>query len=218
VINLRPVVENVPLLLGSLLTTLELFAVTLIVSLGPAVLIAVGRLYGPRPLQHGLLALIYLVRGVPGVLAILIIFYALPFVGPTLDAFPSVVLMLTIIQVVYLSEVFRAALAAVDRGQFEAGTALGFTGPQILRLVVAPQAALVAAPAFISSCIQLMQNTTIASAVGLYDLLGRAQNLAVNYLDGSPILVVAPVYVLILLPLVRLGRRLERRLAVARRS
>ncbi len=217
-INLRPVVENVPLLLGSLLTTLELFAATLIVSLVPAVLIAVGRLYGPRPLQLGLLALTYLVRGVPAVLAILIIFYALPFVGPTLDAFPSVVLMLTIIQVVYLSEVFRAALAAVDRGQFEAGTALGFTGPQILRLVVAPQAAMVAAPAFISSCIQLMQNTTIASAVGLYDLLGRAQNLAVNYLDGSPILVVAPVYVLILLPLVRLGRRLERRLAVARRS
>jgi His/Glu/Gln/Arg/opine family amino acid ABC transporter permease subunit len=217
VISLRPVAENLGLLFGSLLTTVELFAVTLVVSLLPAIVIAVGRLYGPRPLQHFLLAVTYLIRGVPGVLAILIIFYALPFVGPTLDAFSSVGLMLTIIQVVYLSEVFRAALAAVDRGQFEAGTALGLTSSQILLLVVAPQAAIVAAPAFISACIQLMQNTTIASAVGLYDLLGRAQNLAVNYLDGSPILVVAPLYVLILLPIVRLGRRLERRLAVARR-
>jgi ABC-type amino acid transport system permease subunit len=61
-----------------------------------------------------------------------------------------------------------------------------------------------------------MQNTTIASAVGLYDLLGRAQNIAVNYLDGSPILVVAPIYLLILLPLVWLGRRLETRLNASR--
>jgi polar amino acid transport system permease protein len=183
----------------------------------PAMLLALGRLYGSRALKLLLVGLTYLVRGVPGVLAILIIFYALPFVGLTLAPFWSVVLMLLIIQVVYLSEVFRAALASVDRGQFEAGTALGLTSRQIIGLIVGPQAAIVAAPIFISACIQLMQNTTIASAVGLYDLLGRAQNLAVNYLDGSPILIVAPVYILILLPVVRLGRWLERRLSVARR-
>jgi polar amino acid transport system permease protein len=216
-ISLRPVGENLPVLFASLRTTIELFAVTLVLSILPAILLALGRLYGPRALKHLLVAIAYLVRGVPGVLAILIIFYALPFVGLTFDAFWSVVLMLLVIQTVYLSEVFRAALASVDRGQFEAGTALGFTNPQILGLVVGPQAAIVAAPIFVSACIQLMQNTTIASAVGLYDLLGRAQNLAVNYLDGSPILVVAPVYIVILLPVVRLGRWLERRLAVARR-
>jgi polar amino acid transport system permease protein len=216
VINFRPVQENLDLLAGSLGTTLGLFAVTLVVSLVPAMLVAVGRLYGPLPLRATLVGATYIVRAVPGVLAVLIIFYALPFVGITLDAFPSVVAMLAVIQVVYLSEVFRAALKAVDRGQFEAASALGLTAMQIFRLIVGPQAAVVAAPAFISACIQLMQNTTIASAVGLYDLLGRAQNLAVNYLDGSPVLIVAPVYLVVLLPMVRVGRRLEARMLRAR--
>jgi polar amino acid transport system permease protein len=216
-VNLRPVLENLDLLFWSFVTTLQLFAVTFVLTLPIALAIACGRVYGPTWLTNSLIALVYLVRGVPGVLVVVIVFYALPFVGPTLDAFSCVVLTLSVIQTFYVAEVFRAALASVERGQFEAGASLGMSWLSTFRLVVVPQAAIVAAPAFISAAIQLMQNTTIASAVGLYDLLGRAQNLAVNYLDGSPILVVAPIYVLVLLPLVRFGRRLEARLAVGRR-
>ena len=216
-INLRPVLENLDLVVQSLMVTLGLFVVTFIVSIPPAFLIAVGRLYGPSGLRVILTGFTYAVRGVPGVPRDPDIFYALPFVGLVFDQFTSVVLMLAFIQVAYVSEVFRAALGSIERGQFDAGEALGLNAPQVFRLVIIPQAALVASPAFISACIQLMQNTTIASVVGLYDLLGRAQNLAINYLDGSPILIVAPVYVLILLPIVRLGRRLEARLSVARR-
>lgn len=216
-IQLTPVLENLDLLFEALLTTLRLFGVTFVISLPPALLIAMGRVYGPRWLKHSLVGLTYLVRGVPAVLVVLIIFFALPFIGITVGQFESVVATLTFVQVIYTSEVFRAALQSVERGQFEAGLAVGMTPAQVVRLVIVPQAALVAAPAFISSGIQLMQNTTIASGVGTYDLLGRAQNIAVNYLDGTPILVVAPIYVLILLPLVRLGRRWETRLAVAQR-
>jgi polar amino acid transport system permease protein len=216
-VNLTPVFENLDLLFWAFLTTLGLFVVTFVVTLPIALAIACGRLYGPPWLKNLLIGLVYLVRGVPGVLVVLILFYALPFVGPTLNAFGCVVLTLSIIQVFYVAEVFRAALSSVERGQFEAGASLGLSSWSTFRLVVVPQAAIVAAPAFLSAAIQLMQNTTIASGVGLYDLLGRAQNLAVNYLNGSPILVVAPIYVLVLLPLVRFGRRLEARLAMGRR-
>jgi polar amino acid transport system permease protein len=216
-VSFRSVLENLDLLAAALLTTLSLFAVTFLITLPIALAIACGRVYGPRWTQTLLTGLVYLVRGVPGVLVVLIVFYALPFVGPTLDAYWCVVLTLSIIQTIYISEVFRAALQSIERGQFEAGSSLGMTWWQTFRLVVVPQAAIVAAPAFISAGIQLMQNTTIASGVGLYDLLGRAQNLAVNYLDGTPILVVAPVYVLLLLPLVRFGRSMETRLNVGRR-
>lgn len=213
-INFRPILENLDLVFWALFTTLALFAVTFVITLVPALLIALGRVYGPTPLRGGLVALTYVVRGVPGVLVVLIIYFALPFVGPTLGAFECVVLTLAMIQTVYVSEVFRAALQAVDRGQFEAASSLGLGQVAAFRHVIIPQAAVVAAPAFMSSVIQLMQNTTIASGVGLYDLLGRAQNLAVNYLDGSPILIVAPIYIVVLLPMVRYGRRLEaRRLA-----
>jgi polar amino acid transport system permease protein len=213
-INFRPVLENLDLVVGSFLTTLALFVVTFALSLLPALLVALGRVYGPPPLRGVLVAFTYVVRGVPGVLVVLVIYFAMPFVGLTLGSFESVVMTLAAIQTVYVSEVFRAALLAVDRGQFEAASSLGLGRWATFREVIIPQAAVVAAPAFMSSVIQLMQNTTIASGVGLYDLLGRAQNLAVNYLDGSPILIVAPIYILVLLPLVRYGRRLEaRRLA-----
>lgn len=215
--SLTPVYENLDLLFWSFITTLQLFVVTFVLTLPIAILIACGRAYGPPWLKNILIALVYLVRGVPGVLVVVIVFYAIPFVGLTLDGFTSVVLTLSTIQVIYVAELFRAALLSIDRGQFEAGASLGLSWWSTFRLVVVPQAAIVAAPAFVSAAIQLMQNTTIASAVGLYDLLGRAQNLAVNYLNGTPILVVAPVYVIVLLPLVRFGRRLEARLAVGRR-
>lgn len=215
--DLRPVYENLDLLFWSFMTTLLLFAITFVLTLPIAIAIACGRVYGPAWLQRLLVGLVYVVRGVPGVLVVLIVFYALPFVGPTLNAFTCVVLTLSVIQTFYVAEVFRAALSSVERGQFEAGASLGMSWVSTFRLVIVPQAAIVAAPAFLSAAIQLMQNTTIASGVGLYDLLGRAQNLAVNYLNGTPILVVAPIYVLVLLPLVRFGRRLEARLAMGRR-
>jgi polar amino acid transport system permease protein len=107
--------------------------------------------------------------------------------------------------------VFRGALKAVDAGQFEASASLGLRPWTTAWRVVGPQAAAVGAPTFTNSCIQLMQNTTIASGVAVYDLLGQAQNIAVNSLDGSAVVLIAVVYVAVLVPFVRLARRLERR-------
>ena len=84
-----------------------------------------GRLYGPSGLRVILTGFTYAVRGVPGVLAILIIFYALPFVGLVFDQFTSVVLMLAFIQVAYVSEVFRAALGSIERDSSMPGRHLG---------------------------------------------------------------------------------------------
>jgi polar amino acid transport system permease protein len=212
-INFGPTLDNLGVLFTALRTTVTLFGLGFGLSIVPAALVAVLRVHGPRLARYPLVALVYAVRGVPAVLSVIIIFYALPFLGLVLGPFECVLLTLVIVQTVYVSEVFRSALEAITKGQFEAGAALGLTTMQTLRLVIFPQAALVAAPAFISSAILLMHNTTIAQGVGLYDLLGRAQNIAVNTLDGSSILLVAPVYALILVPLVRLARRLEARLA-----
>ena len=212
-INFGPTLDNIDVLLEALGTTLVLFILGFILSLIPAVLVAVLRVYGPKSLSALLTCLVNAVRGVPAVLSVITVFYGLPFIGIVLGPFMSVLATLILVQTVYVSEVFRSALEAIDAGQFEAGHSLGLSTAQTLRRVILPQAATVAAPAFISSAILLMHNTTIAQGVGLYDLLGRAQNIAVNTLDGSSILLVAPVYAAILIPLVRLARRSERRLA-----
>ena len=151
----------------------------------------------------------------PAVIGVVFIYFALPFVGITLSDFVSVVLILTVIQTVYMSEVFRAALLSVDQGQIDAGRSLGMRMPGLIRHIVLPQSLVVAAPAFASSIIQLVQNTTIASVISLYDLLGEAMSVQTVTGSSAGIMASALLYLLLLLPLVRYVRSREEQLAKA---
>ena len=202
-------------LIDGLLVTLLLSALTFALAILPGLFVALGRRFGPPWLSVLLASLVNICRSVPTVLTVVFIYLALPFAGITLSAFASVLLSLTIMQVVYFSEVFRGGLAAVGKGQFEAAYACGLSRMVVFRKVVLPQAAAVAAPAFASSLVLLVQNTSIGSAVALNDLIGGA--LTVQNITGqpSPLVAAAIGYLVIILPLVRLTRRWERSMAKA---
>ena len=187
-----------------------LASLTLAVSIVPAAVIALARELGPRAAALPLATFVTVVRAVPAMVALVFVFFALPFVGITLDPFPAVAVTLTCAQIAYLSEVFRGALAAVGRGQLDATRALGLGLAPTLVYVVGPQGLRVAMPAFASSVIQLVHNTTIASIATLPDLLGAALDAQAISGHPSPLLAVAPVYSLLLLPLTWLARRAER--------
>ena len=201
------------LLAEGLWTTIALSMFAFLLAVGPACLIALGRLYGPRWIRMPLAGFVNLVRSVPTVLAVIFIYLALPFIGLVLEKFASVLFALVPMQVAYLSEVIRAALLAVGQGQFDAAAALGLSRLKALRLVVAPQAARVAAPPFASSLVVLVQNTSIASAIALNDLITAA--LGIQNLTAQPaaLFYAALGYLAVILPIVRLSRRWERNLA-----
>jgi polar amino acid transport system permease protein len=202
-------------LIDGLIVTLMLSALTFALAILPGLLVALGRRFGPKWLATLLGGLVNVFRSVPTVLTVVFVYLALPFIGITLSAFASVLVSLTVMQIVYFSEVFRGGLAAVGRGQFEAAYSCGLSRMIVLRKVVLPQAALVAAPAFASSLVLLVQNTSIGSAVALNDLIGAA--LTVQNISGapSPLVAAAIGYLIIILPLVRLTRRWERSMARA---
>ncbi len=181
----------------------------------PAALVAVGREFGPRTLSWALATLVTFVRGIPAVVGLIFVFFALPFVGLTLTPFTAIAGTLVCIQVAYLSEVIRGGLKAVGRGQLEAARTLGLGFGATMLHVVGPQSVRVAMPAFASSLIQLVHNTTIASLVTLPDLLGQALDMQSISDNPSPLLVVVPVYWALLLPLTWIARRAERRLATS---
>ena len=193
--------------------TLALAGVTLVISVVPAALVAVGREFGPPMLAWALGASVTVVRGIPAMVGLVFVFFALPFLGITLAPFPAMAGTLIVVQVAYLSEVVRGAFQAVGRGQFEAARALGLGFWATLVHVVGPQTLRVALPTFASSTIQLFHNTTIASLVTLPDLLGQALDVQSISGNPSPLVAVVPVYWLLLLPLTWIGRRVERRLA-----
>jgi polar amino acid transport system permease protein len=202
-------------LIEGLFVTLMLSALTFALAILPGLVVALGRRFGPLWLANLLAGFVNVCRSVPTVLTVVFVYLALPFAGITLSAFASVLVSLTIMQVVYFSEVFRGGLAAVGKGQFEAAYACGLSRMVVLRKIVLPQAALVAAPAFASSLVLLVQNTSIGSAVALNDLIGSA--LTVQNISGqpSPLVAAAFGYLVIILPFVRLTRRWERSMARA---
>lgn len=211
----RYVIEYSDLLVSGLLVTLRLSVLTFLLALLPGLAVALLRRLGPAWLSTPLTLFVNALRSVPSVIAVVFIYLALPFMGLTFSAFNSVLISIVTMQIVYFSEVFRGALAAVDRGQFEAAYACGMRTPLVLRKVVLPQAAVIAAPAFASSVVLLVQNTSIATAVALNDLIGSA--LTVQTITGqpSPLVAVGLVYLILLLPIVRLSRGWERRAARA---
>lgn len=198
---------------AGLVTTFVLAAVSLAVAIVPAAVVAVVREFGPRAAALALASFVTVVRAVPSMVALVFVFFALPFVGITLAPFPAVAATLTCVQVAYLSEVFRGALAAVGRGQLDATRALGLGIVPTLTHVVGPQSLRVAMPAFASSTVQLVHNTTIASLVTLPDLLGTALDAQALSGNPSPLLAVVPMYWLLLLPLTWLARHAERQKA-----
>jgi cystine transport system permease protein len=200
---------------GGIVVTVSLALACFIISLPIGMAVALARRFGPGWLDRLLGYMVNVLRSVPTVITVFFIFFSLPFVGIFLGKFESALLAITFMQIVYFSEVFRGSLAAVNRGQFDAAYASGMRTPTVLRRVILPQAAVVAAPSFISAVVLMVQNTSIAAAIALLDIIGAA--LRVQNITGepSPIVFAGLAYLVLLVPLVRLARRWERRAARA---
>jgi His/Glu/Gln/Arg/opine family amino acid ABC transporter permease subunit len=198
-----------------IIVTLSLSIACFILSLPVGLVVALARRFGGPPIDRPLGYLVNLLRSVPTVITVVFIFLALPFAGVVLGKFESVLLAITFMQIVYFSEVFRGALAAVPRGQYDAAYALGMRTHVVLARIALPQAAVVAAPAFVSAVVLMVQNTSLAAAIALLDIIGAA--LIVQNITGepSPVVFAGLAYLLLLVPLVRLARRWEQRVARA---
>jgi polar amino acid transport system permease protein len=213
--NLGDVWDHRDLLVSGFWVTAKLAFLTFCIAIVFGLAIALGRRFGPKWLRMLLAGIVNLVRSVPTLLTVVFLYLALPFAGITLSAFASVLLGIAVMQIVFFSEAFRGALAAVGPGQFDAAYACGLRTATVLRRVVLPQAAVVSAPGFASSLVLLIQNTSIASAVAVNDMIGAALTIQTNTGKPAPLVFAGFAYLVLIIPLVRLTRRWERRMARA---
>jgi len=114
------------------------------------------------------------IRNTPVLLQIFIVFFGLPSLGVTLNAYTAGVIALGVNVGAYLAEVFRAGIQSVPRGQLEAASILGLERSQIFMEVVLPQAARAVYPAIVNNLIQLLLGTSLLSAIALPELSGTA--------------------------------------------
>ena len=161
---------------GALLT-LELSAVSMVLSLIIAVLGAFGRTAGPAPLRAAIAAYVEAVRNTPFLVQVFLIFFGLPAIGVRLDANTGALIAMVLNGSAYTIEIVRAGIEAVGHGQVEAAGALGLHRFQVFRLVVLPQALRTIFAPLGSQFILLMLNSSVVSVISADELMAAAQDV-----------------------------------------
>jgi polar amino acid transport system substrate-binding protein len=175
--------------------------------------VALGRIYGPRPLRWILTAYVEILRGTPLLMQLFTIYYVIPpALGLNLSPFPAAVLGLALNYSAYESEIYRAGLLAIPVGQMEAALSLGMTRAVALRRIIVPQAVRLVIPPVTNDFIALFKDTSICSVITVVELSKRYQILVNStnaYLELATL--TALLYLLMSYPLSLVARRLERR-------
>jgi polar amino acid transport system permease protein len=195
-------------------------ALTAVAFLGGAVvgaIVALLRFSGVGPLA--LIGTIYtqLVQGTPLLVWIFGLYFGLAIFGFPVDAWTAAATALSVYAGAFLGEIWRGALLAIPKTQWEAGASLGLGFVHQLRYVIVPQALRVATPPTVGFLVQLIKDTSLASTIGFVELTREGQTTtAATFQPFTVYLTVAALYFLLCFPLTQWSRRLERRLHAAR--
>lgn len=209
--NLKKMKGAWTILLEGVVVTLELAAVSAVFSVCIGLVVAVLRSFRSPTLDVFLMAYLDLFRSIPMIVLMVVVYYALPYIGIALDSVTATVVALSLGYGAYAAESFRAGIESVHYGQVEAARALGLTRFQTMRLVLLPQAIKVVIPPLTGNLIAMLKDTAVASIVASPELLKRAKELYVGRANPTPLVAAALIYLLILFPLSRLANYLEGR-------
>jgi polar amino acid transport system permease protein len=209
--NYDVMVRALPMLWRGLINTAMLTVASIAIGTAAGVLICIARLYAPKPLRYLAIGFIDVFRALPILVVLIVIYYALPFVGIRFNSFTSATIALSIVLAAFTAEVLRAGIKAIPDGQFEAAKALGIPFPITLYKVIIPQALRIATPPQTSNCIAIAKDTSLASVVAMPDLLKQATDAQALMANPSPLIAAAGIYLIILWPMVRFVAWLENR-------
>lgn len=210
-LNKAVFVETLPMLLLGLTTTLKLGLASIVIGLFFGLLLALNRLYAPAIARVITKVYINVFRSIPLLVLLIVIFYALPFVGISLSPFTAAATALIIVSSAYTAEIFRSGIEAIPKGQFEASQALGLSFAHMMKDVILPQATRIVIPPLTNNSINVIKDTALASVVAMPDLLKQATQAQAIAANPTPLIAAAGIYLLVLLPMVLAVSHLEKK-------
>ncbi len=220
--NFEVLQEYGPRMLAGLVVTLELVAISIVCGALLAVPIALGRMSRNKLVSRIAFAYVYAVRGTPLLAQTFLVYYGAGQFRPELqavglwwlfkDAFFCCVLTFTLNTAAYQAEIYRGAILAVPRGQSEAAMSLGLTPRAIFRMVVAPQAMLLALRPLGNEIILMIKGSSFAAIVTVFDLMGVTRLAYSRTFDFQVYLWAAVLYLVMVEIIRRVWDHLEHRL------
>lgn len=213
-LDFKDVIPQMPFILEGLKVTLSIVVVSLFLGFILGILLTLCKISVFKPLIW--LADFYtsIFRGTPLVLQLLIIYFGLPqLLGFQIDQYWAAVAAFSLNSAAYVSEIIRAGINAIDKGQKEATVALGIPYAKMMKDLLLPQAFKNISPALVNETITLTKESAIVTVIGLGDVMRRAyQAGAVTYNYLEPLIFAGLIYYVIVLVLTFVGKSVERKL------
>ena len=150
-------------------------------------------------------------RSIPDTVLIVLVYFALPYVGIKFESTTAVIVALTLLYSAYATEVFRSGISSVGKVQREASAALGMTFIQTMMYVVMPQAIRIVIPPLTSLLVGILKSTSIASIAAAPEMMTRAKQLMGTTASATPLIAVSVIYFMIIAPLVVFSMQMEKR-------
>lgn len=193
--------------------TLQIFFITLVLSLPLGLLVALARISGIRPLRFAMEVYIWLMRGTPLMLQLLFVYFALPMVGILLPDLAAALLAFTLNYAAYFAEIFRSGIQSIERGQYEAAKTLGMTYIQTMRRIIIPQMLKRVLPPISNETINLVKDTSLIYILAMNDLLRVARTIVQREFDMTPFVIAGVFYLAMTFVLTWVFNTLEARYA-----
>lgn len=201
-----------PLLWAGLRFTIPLAVLSFVLGLSVGLAAALIRLFAAPPLVAIVRFYVWIIRGTPLLVQLFLIFYGLPSLGIIIDAFPAALIGFTLNVGAYSSEIIRAVISSVPRGQWEASYSIGMSWFQTMRRTILPQAARIAVPPLSNTFISLVKDTSLAAAISVPEMFQSAQRIVATTYEPLILYVqVALIYLAMSSVLSALQTRLEER-------
>lgn len=206
-----------PFLMQGLLITLWVSVLVVIFSLASGLVLGVGLVYGPRPIQWLVRLFSDCIRGIPILVLLFVVYYGFPPLGIAIDSFWAGVLALTLFKAAQVIEYVRGAISSIPKGQMEAGKAIGLTFVQRLQSVIFPQAIRRFLPPWINGVTDAVKGSALISLLGVVDLMQSINQVIGRTYEAMPLyLLGAFIYFAINYSLSLTSRFVERRYAYIR--
>lgn len=165
------------------LTTLEIFGLTLVLSLPLGLLISFGAMSKFKPLKYFIKGFIWVIRGTPLMLQLMIVCYGPGLVGltPIREPMIAVIIAFVINYSCYFAEIYRGGIESIAKGQYEAGQVLGLTKTQIFFKVILLQVVKRIVPPMSNEIITLVKDTSLANTIAVVEIIRKAKNITGTY-------------------------------------
>ena len=205
------IMEFLPFMLKGSVLTVELFVLTLVLSLPLGLPFALGSNSRFKPLSFLCKVYVWIFRGTPLLLQLFSFYFFFPLkLGVKISAFTAVVLTYVLNYAAYFAEIYRGGINSIDRGQYEAAHALGLSRGQTMRDIILPQTMKAILPPTVNEAITLVKDTALASTLAVTDLM-KATTSAVNRMtDMTPFFFAAIIYLIMTFVLTLIAGKLEK--------